>query len=90
MLNITVAYATPERQLELRLKVTNDCTLARAVRQSGMLVEFPELDLANMVVGIHGWRAAWDASLKDQDRIEIYRPLLIDPKLARHLRAKKT
>ena len=88
MINITVAYATPEQQTELPLQVEASCTVAIAIKRSGIQQQFPEINLASAVVGIHGKRCALDASLHEGDRIEIYRPLTMDPKQARVLRGK--
>jgi len=88
MINVTVAYATPERQVELPLQVEESCTVALAIKRSGIQDQFPEINLATAVVGIHSKKCALDASLHEGDRIEIYRPLTIDPKQARILRVK--
>ena len=89
MINIVVAYATPERQVEIALRVVENCTVAVAIKRSGMLTQFPEIQLAQAKVGIYSKRVALDALLEEGDRIEIYRPLTIDPKQARWLKAKK-
>ena len=89
MINITVCYATPERQVELPLTVEESCTVALAIKRSGILQQFPEIEMASAVVGIFSKKVALDANLHAGDRVEIYRPLTIDPKQARRLRAKK-
>ena len=86
--SITVSYATPERQIELPLDVEPSCTVAMAIKRSGILETFPAIDLANAVVGIHSRKVALDDLVQNQDRVEIYRSLEIDPKLARRLRVK--
>ena len=90
-IEIEVAYAAPEKQKILVLAVASDTTVRQAVVASGMDQEFPGLDLANAPVGIFGKKVAKpDAQVvKPGDRIEIYRPLLIDPKQARANRAAK-
>lgn len=88
-MNIYVSYATPEQQVEIPLEVDANCHVALAIRRSGILKKFPEIDFANISVGIYSRKVALDASLEEGDRIEIYRPLLIDPKEARRLRAKR-
>jgi putative ubiquitin-RnfH superfamily antitoxin RatB of RatAB toxin-antitoxin module len=88
MIQITIAYATPHNQVEIPLSVEESCTIAVAIKRSGILQEFPEIKFATIKVGIHSKRVPLDASLHDRDRIEIYRPLIIDPKQARLLRAK--
>ena len=88
MITVTVAYATPERQLEIPISVEPNCTAAMAIKKSGIMKEFPDINLATAVIGIHSKKVMIDASLRDKDRIEIYRPLTMDPKQARLLRAK--
>lgn len=90
MIQIKVAYATPKKQIEIPLIVEESCTIAMAIRRSGILTQFPNIDLAKVAVGIHGKKAKLDDILFDGDRVEIYRPLLMDPKQARLLRAKKS
>ena len=89
MRDITVAYATYEEQVEIPLQVDASVTVAVAIRRSGILSRFPDISLDKAVVGIHGKKVALDGLLNAGDRIEIYRPLQLDPKQARRLRAKK-
>ena len=89
MIEITVAYAVPEKQVEIQLKIEESCTLVIAIKRSGILQQFSEINLGQAIVGIHNKRATLDARLQDGDRIEIYRPLVIDPRQARVLRAKR-
>ncbi len=89
MLNVSVIYATPDRQVEIPVKVEANCNVAVAIRRSGLLNEFPELDLADLSIGIFSRVVKLDDALSDGDRIEIYRGLLIDPKQARLLRAER-
>jgi len=86
---ITVAYATPEQQVEIPLQVEESCTVAIAIQRSGLLEQFPEIRLAEADVGIHSRKVRLDSLLQQDDRIEIYRPLQIDPKQARLLRASR-
>ena len=86
---ISVAYATPEKQIEIPLVVEESCTVALAIKRSGILQQFSEINLATAIVGICSKHTALEANLRDGDRIEIYRPLRIDPKEARLLRAKR-
>ena len=88
MIHIKVAYALPERQVEIPLSVEESCTVAIAIKRSGILALFPEIKFATVKVGIYGKRVHLDAIVHENDRIEIYRPLKIDPKQARVLRAK--
>lgn len=89
MITVHVCYARPDKQCELPVTVAENCTVALAIRRSNILDEFPEIDLPNAKVGIYSKKVALDAPLRDGDRIEIYRPLQLDPKQARLLRAKK-
>ncbi|MGH8562223.1 MAG: RnfH family protein [Nevskiales bacterium] len=87
LLRVEVAYARPERQVLIPLEVPPGTTLIEAVRQSGILREFPELELAGATLGVFGKVKAGTEILGDGDRVEIYRPLLADPKEARRRRA---
>jgi hypothetical protein len=84
---VEVAYATPDDQLILSLQVSPGTTLLQAVERSGILERFPEIDIVSARVGIFGKMAKQDAELKPGDRVEIYRPLIADPKEARKKRA---
>jgi putative ubiquitin-RnfH superfamily antitoxin RatB of RatAB toxin-antitoxin module len=88
MFNILVAYANTERQVEIPLTVEASCTVALAIQRSGLLRQFPEIQWGCVVVGIYSQRVALDALLHEGDRVEIYRPLRMDPKQARLTRAK--
>ncbi|MDF1654399.1 MAG: RnfH family protein [Coxiellaceae bacterium] len=89
MLKISVIYATSTEQVEIPLEVEANCNVAIAIRRSGILERFPQLELASLSLGIFSQAAKLDDSLHDGDRIEIYRPLEIDPKQARLLRAAR-
>jgi len=84
---IEVAYATPQKQLILECEVESDTTLRDAVRLSGIDQHFPQIDLENCALGVFGKAVAADYELTDGDRIEIYRPLIADPKEIRRQRA---
>ncbi len=87
-IRIEVVYATPGEQVLEQLQATAaDATVESAILQSGLLERFPEIDLKTNKVGIFGKVAALSAKLNDGDRIEIYRPLIADPKEARKKRA---
>jgi len=88
-IEVEVVYALPERQRRISLRVSAGTSVIGAIRQSGILTEFPEIDPAQAKVGIHSRRVAMDARLRDGDRIEIYRPLVADPKTSRRERARK-
>ena len=85
---VEVAFATPARQAILEAQVPAGATVEQAIRQSGILERFPEIDLAKNPVGIFGERARLADVVQDGDRVEIYRPLIADPKEARRARAK--
>lgn len=89
MINITVCYATPQSQVEIPLTVAENCTIALAIQRSGIQRQFPSLSLATLQVGIYGRLKALDSPVSAGDRIEIYRPLVIDPKDRRRKMAKK-
>lgn len=82
-----VAYATPERQLILKVDGTPGMSVREAIASSGILEQFPEIDLAVNKVGVFGKGTTLEAELAPGDRVEIYRPLIADPKVARKRRA---
>lgn len=86
---VEVAYATPSRQVILSVECVVGTKVKQAIELSGVLARFPEIDLALAKVGIFSKKATLETVLRPGDRVEIYRPLLIDPKQARLLRAKK-
>ncbi|MAT66483.1 MAG: RnfH family protein [Gammaproteobacteria bacterium] len=86
-IRVEVAYARPDQQLILPLEVPRGTTLRQAVEQSGILEHFPEIDLEKQQVGIFGKLNKPDTELRDGDRVEIYRPLIADPKEVRKQRA---
>jgi len=91
MINVEVAYATVERQELIKLQVLAGTTVRAAVAASGIGQQFADLDLAQCPLGIFG-KVVSDPQLRqlqDGDRVEIYRPLLADPKEVRRLRAEK-
>ena len=88
-ISVEVAYATAGQQLVIEVNVPRGTRLNAAVAASGILERFPEIDLAVAKVGIYGKRVEPDTVLSAGDRVEIYRPLLIDPKEARRQRAGK-
>lgn len=89
LIHIEVACALPERQVVEAMAVPVGCTARAAVLQSGLAAEFPALDFAQLALGIYSKAVADDYVLQDGDRVEIYRPLLLDPKEARRQRAAK-
>jgi len=84
---IEVAYATPAKQLIVECSVARGTPARDAVRQSGIEEHFPEIDTDSCELGVFGKAIATDYELQDGDRIEIYRPLIADPKEVRRQRA---
>ena len=85
---VEVAYATPARQFLVEVRVGASATLRDAILASGVLSQFPQIDLATAAVGVFGRPGRLDDPLRSGDRVEIYRPLAMDPKDARRKRAK--
>ena len=86
-IQIEIAYAKPERQDVSTLKVEAGCTIRQAIEASGLLERNPEIDLAKAKVGIYGKLSKMDTIVRERDRVEIYRPLIADPKEVRKQRA---
>jgi putative ubiquitin-RnfH superfamily antitoxin RatB of RatAB toxin-antitoxin module len=88
-INVEVAYALPDKQIIREVNVDAGTTIGAAIVQSGIMMDFPALDieLENAKVGIFGKVATMTTVLADGDRVEIYRPLIADPKEVRRQRA---
>lgn len=86
---VEVVFALPETQILKRIEVPAGCTVEQAIACSEILKQFPGVDLRKSKLGIFGQFANPDMPVQSGDRIEIYRPLIIDPKEARRIRAKK-
>ncbi|MEJ6659471.1 MAG: RnfH family protein [Candidatus Thioglobus sp.] len=84
---IEVAYALEDKQTLLNLEVGADTTLKQAIELSGMLELYPQINLLQDKTGIFGKIAKLDTILREKDRVEIYRPLIADPKEVRKERA---
>ena len=84
---VEVAYAKPDEQLILSLQVHREATVEDAIQQSGIKSLIPGIDI--QAIGIFGKCCKPDQKLRAHDRIEIYRPLLLDPKESRRIRAQK-
>ncbi len=80
-MNVGVAYADKFKQVWLKLEVPDESTVRQAIEHSGLLDQFPEIDLDNQKVGIFGKLTKLDAKLDEGARIEIYRPITADPEL---------
>jgi uncharacterized protein len=87
MVKFEVAYGKMDEQALLPVESDTVLTAAQAIERSGILERFPEIDLKRNKIGIFGKAAKPDAELRDGDRVEIYRPLIADPKEARKKRA---
>lgn len=86
---VEVAYAKEHEQVIIPLNVDAGTTLEQAVQLSGILEQFPEIDLTQNKTGIFGKIAKADTELREKDRVEIYRSLIADPKESRRKRAEK-
>jgi len=86
-IKVEVAYAKPDRQVILALEAESGVTVGDAIERSGIFDAFPEIDRDDPSVGVFGKAARLDTVLRDGDRVEIYRPLIADPKEARRKRA---
>jgi putative ubiquitin-RnfH superfamily antitoxin RatB of RatAB toxin-antitoxin module len=86
---VEVAYATPDRQLLLEVRVQRGCTAEEAIELSGIRDEFPGMVVDPSAVGVFSRKVPLDHILRAGDRVEIYRPLIADPREARRQRALK-
>ncbi|MDR2015366.1 MAG: RnfH family protein [Azoarcus sp.] len=86
-IKLEVTYAKPERQEVVTVKLSTGSTLQQAIEASGLLERYPEIDLAKAKIGVYGKLSRMDAVARDRDRVEIYRPLIADPKEVRKQRA---
>lgn len=87
LIHVEVAYARPEHQVIIPLEVPLGSSVEDAIRASGILDTYSEIDLAQNKVGLFGKLTKLDTTLRAKDRVEIYRPLIADPKEARKRRA---
>lgn len=88
-IHVQVCYAAPLREYFYDLVVEQGTTIEQAIGLSGILQEIPGIDLAVQPVGLYGKKRPLDTVLRERDRIEIYRPLVADPKESRRKRAEK-
>lgn len=89
IINVEVAYARPDKQAILDVRVAEGTTAIEAVRQSGISDVFEEIDLENSKLGIFAKPVPPQQVLREGDRVEIYRPLIADPKEVRKARAAR-
>jgi putative ubiquitin-RnfH superfamily antitoxin RatB of RatAB toxin-antitoxin module len=88
-IQVEVAYALPEQQVILPIRIKDGATVQQAIEASGMLVKFPDIDLATNKIGIFSKLVKLDTVLREKDRVEIYRSLIADPKEVRRKRAEE-
>jgi len=80
-MNVGVAYADKFRQVWLKLEIPNGSTVREAIERSGILDQFPEIDLETQEIGVFGKLTKLTAVIEEDWRIEIYRPITADPEL---------
>lgn len=88
-ITVEVAYALPDRQALLTLSVSSAASVEQIIQQSGILQQFPQIDLLTQKVGVWSRPVKLEDNVREGDRIEIYRPLIADPKDLRRRRAEK-
>jgi len=86
-ITVEVAYALPDEQLIIPIKVVDGATAEEAIKASGIIGKFSDIDLNINKIGIFGKLTKLDTKLRHLDRVEIYRPLIADPKEVRKQRA---
>ena len=86
-IHVEVVYALPERQEVIGINLPEGSTAGQAIEASGLLAKHPEIDLTRNKIGVYAKLAKVDTTLRDSDRVEIYRPLIADPKEVRKQRA---
>jgi putative ubiquitin-RnfH superfamily antitoxin RatB of RatAB toxin-antitoxin module len=87
---ISVIYALPDRQIIRELDLDAGAMLVDALARSGLTAEFPEIEARALPTGIFGQLRSPDTVLQSGDRVEIYRPLQVEPKEARRKRVRKS
>lgn len=86
-ITVEVVYALPQKQEMLVVKLPAGVTVRQAIEASGVLNKFPEIDLGKNKLGVFAKLVKPESTLRDRDRVEIYRPLIADPKEVRKQRA---
>ena len=86
-ISVEVVYALPAKQEIIAIKVAPGTTVRQAIEASGILEKYPEIDIAKNKLGVFAKLTKPDVVLRDRDRVEIYRPLIADPKEVRKQRA---
>ena len=88
-IRVEVVYALPAKQEIIAIKVAPGTTVRQAIEASGILEKYPEIDIAKNKLGVFAKLTKPDVVLRDRDRVEIYRPLIADPKDVRRKRAEE-
>ncbi|MCE0493104.1 RnfH family protein [Vibrio salinus] len=88
-IQVEVAYALPHEQRVISLVVESSMSVEDIIKQSGIIDVYPEIDLTKNKVGVFGRTVKLDSLVRNKDRIEIYRPLIADPKEIRRKRAEE-
>ncbi len=86
---VEVVFALPTTQTVVRLELEAGVTVREAIERSGLLDRYPGIDIDRHDVGIWGRKVKLDTPLASGDRVELYRPLEVDPKEARRLRVRR-
>lgn len=89
LIHVEVVYALPQAQRVIKLAITPDTQACEIIEKSGVLELYPEIDLKKNKVGVYSRNIKLSTTVRDGDRIEIYRPLLADPKEIRRKRAEQ-
>ncbi|MGF1885761.1 RnfH family protein [Photobacterium profundum] len=89
LIHVEVVYALPNNQRVIKLAINSETDVQEIIEQSGILAMFPEIDLKKNKIGVYSRNVKLNATVHDGDRIEIYRPLLADPKEIRRKRAEQ-
>jgi len=89
MLGVTVCYAGAGFEYLRPMQVSAGTTIGQAIEMSGVLEAYPDINLSTQPVGIYAKKKTLDTVLRERDRIEIYRPLVADPKDSRRKRAAR-
>jgi len=84
---VEVVYALPDEQTLLAFEVEEGTVAEDVIKKSGILEQYPEIDLSKQKIGLFSKLIKLDQPLREKDRIEIYRPLIADPKEVRKKRA---
>lgn len=89
LLSVELCFITPQRQFLRTLTVPQGTTIRQAILLSGLIMEFPDIDFNSLKTGIYSKIKTPDTVLKEHDRVEVYRPLEVDPMVARRRRVLK-